>query len=103
MEVNKEYDRIKALFENADEKQLELMDGAILEAAKMRVELNRLNDIKDRTGLLKVNPNNEAQQKELPVAKLLLKARANYLNYMTKLASMLGVDPEEDDDMNEYE
>lgn len=103
MEVNQEYERLRLLFENADEKQLELIDGAIWETARLRVELNDLNRIVNETGLLKVNPNNAAQQKELPVSKLIIKVRANYLNYIAKLSSMLGVDPEDDDDMEEYE
>ena len=43
-------------------------------------------------------------QKELPVSKLIVKARANYLNYIAKLSNMLGVNVDgEDDELSDYE
>ena len=45
MEVQKEYERIKELFAGVDEKQMQLIDGALWEAARLRVELNDLNKI----------------------------------------------------------
>lgn len=104
LEVKKEYDRIKALFQESDENQLKLIDGAIWEAARLRVELDDLNKIIQKTGLIKVHPDNPCMQKELPVSKLLVKVRANYLNYIAKLSNMLGENIEDDeDDLNEYE
>ncbi len=99
MEVEKEYERIKTLFSGCDEHQLDLLDGA-----RLRVELNNLHDIVKETGLIKVNPNNPTMQKELPVSKLIVKARANYLNYVSKLSNILGKNIDEDeDDLNEFE
>ncbi|MEG3040886.1 MAG: zinc-binding protein [Clostridium sp.] len=104
LEIEIEYERIKKLFEGADEKQLELLDGVIIEAARIRVELNDLNKTVKLTGLIKVNPNNLTMQKELPVAKLAIKARANYLNYMSKLSNMLGINIDDDEEeLNEYD
>ena len=62
-EINQEYERIKALFANVDENQLLLVDGAILEAARLRVELNRLHEIVKLSGLIKVDPNNPASKR----------------------------------------
>ena len=40
----------------------------------------------------------------LPVSKLIVKARANYLNYIAKLSNILGKVVEDDDgELNEYE
>ena len=89
--LEKEYERIKELFKEADENQLKLIDGAILEAARIKVELDDLHMIVKETGLIKINPKNKAIQKELPISKMIIKARANYLNYITKLASYLDV------------
>ena len=99
MDTTSEYERIKALFVGVDEKQLALVDGAIWEAARLRVELNRLNEIVKQTGLVKLHPDNPAIQKELPVSRMIVKVRANYLNYVSKLSGVLGrnVDDEEDD------
>lgn len=104
MEVRKEYERIRALFAGVDEKQLELVDGAIWEAARLRVELNDLYNIVKQSGLIKVNPNNPSMQKELPVSKMIVKVRANYLNYIAKLSNLLGKNiDDDDDDLSEYE
>ena len=104
MDVQKEYERIKALFDGADESQLNLIDGAIWEAARIRVELNTLHEIVKESGLIKVHPQNLALQKELPVSKLIVKARANYLNYISKLSNLLGKNiDDEDDDLSDYE
>lgn len=104
MEVQKEYERIKELFAGVDEKQMQLIDGALWEAARLRVELNDLNKIIKETGLLKTKPGDPSMQKELPVSKLVVKVRANYLNYIAKLSNVLGKNiEEEEDDLGDYE
>lgn len=104
MDVQKEYERIKSLFDGADESQLNLIDGALWEAARIRVELNKLHEIVKESGLIKVHPQNPALQKELPVSKLIVKARANYLNYISKLANLLGKNINDDEDeLSDYE
>jgi len=45
-----------------------------------------------------VNPDNPTQQKELPVSRLIVKVRANYLNYIAKLMNALGKSEDPDDD-----
>ena len=37
-------------------------------------------------------------QKELPVSKLIVKTRANYLSYINKLSQILGTVVDEDDE-----
>ena len=104
LEVQSEYQRIKALFEGVDEKQISLVDGAIMEAARLRVELERLNEIVKVTGLVAVNPAKQSQQKELPVSKMITKVRANYLSYISRLSALLGKNVgEEDDDLEEFQ
>lgn len=95
--VKQEYQRIKALFADVDEKQLQLVDGAILEAARLRVELDRLHKIVKQSGLIKVDPNNPTRQKALPVSKELPKVRAGYTNIIFKLARVLGASVDEED------
>lgn len=105
MEVEKEYLRIKTLFNECDDQQLSLLEGTFWECARLRVELNKLHEIVKETGLIKVHPNNPSLQKELPVAKLIVKARANYLNYISKLSNILGknINDDGDDDLDEFE
>lgn len=96
-ELQKEYERIKELFADVDEKQLQLVDGAIIEAARLRIELDRLHEIVKVTGLIKVDPNNPTRQKVLPVSKELPKIRAGYTNIIFKLARILGAGVNEED------
>jgi len=103
MNPKQEYARIKALFDGVDENQLALVDGAIWEAARLRVELDRLNEVVEQTGLVKVHPDHPGMQKELPVSRLIVKVRANYLNYIAKLSGILGKsDINDDDDLDEF-
>lgn len=104
MEVRQEYERIKALFTGIDEKQLDLIDGTIWEAARLRVELDDLYEIIKKSGLIAVSAKNASMQKELPVSKMIIKVRANYLNYIAKLSNILGKNIEDDDnDLSDYE
>lgn len=98
MDIEREYQRIKALFSSVDEKQLELVDGTIREAARLKIELDNLHTVVKETGLIRINPQNPMQQKELPVSRLIVKVRANYLHYIAKLSNILGRDAGEDED-----
>ncbi|BDU81810.1 zinc-binding protein [Clostridium perfringens] len=103
--IETEYKRLISLFEGLDEEQLILIDGAILEAARMKIELDELAAIVNSSGgLVKVNPENVRQQKELSSSKLITKLRPNYLSYIDKLFKLLGKDTDdEDDEMSDYE
>lgn len=102
--IQKEYERIKNLFEGVDESQLQLVDGLIVEAARCKVELDDLHQVVKETGLMQVHPNNPNLQKELTVSKMIVKVRANYLSYITKLSQLLGTTVEDDDeDLAGYE
>lgn len=104
LEVKEEYQRIRDLFDDCDEKQLELLDGTFWEAARIRKELNDLHKIVEVSGLVKINPKNPSMQKELPVSKQIVRLRANYLNYMAKLSNILGKNvTDEDDDLEDFE
>ncbi|WP_338658786.1 hypothetical protein [Paraclostridium sordellii] len=104
MKIEEEYKRIKALFDGVDEKVLSLIDGAILESARMKVELDDMHEIVIESNLIKVNKENPLLQKELPISKLLTKQRANYINYISKLTNVLGkTEEEEDEELGDYE
>lgn len=103
-DFRQEYERIRALFANVDENQLALVDGAIVEAARLRVELDRLNEIVKVSGLIKVDPNNPTRQKSLPVSRELPKVRAGYTNIIFKLARVFGAGINEEDlGLDDYE
>ncbi|MDM0517632.1 zinc-binding protein [Clostridium perfringens] len=98
MKIQKEYERLKNLFDGIDENNLSLLDGSLMECARLKVELDDLHEIVKETGLIKFNPNNLTQQKELPVSKLITKVRANYLSYVSKLSGILGKNILDDDE-----
>lgn len=102
--VQREYERIKALFVGADEVRLELADGLLWEAAKIRIQLDNLNDIAERSGLVKIDLDNPTRQKELPVSRSLTKTRANYVSYIQRIKSLLDAETDDDDEgLGEYE
>ncbi|GIM32957.1 zinc-binding protein [Paraclostridium bifermentans] len=104
MKIEEEYQRIKGLFDGVDDKVLSLIDGAILESARIKVELDDMHEIVIKSNLIKVNKENPLLQKELPISKLLTKQRANYINYISKLAGVLGkTEEEEDEELADYE
>lgn len=104
MKIEEEYQRIKGLFDGVDDKVLSLIDGAILESARIKVELDDMHEIVIKSNLIKVNKENPLLQKELPISKLLTKQRANYINYISKLAGVLGkIEEEEDEELGDYE
>ncbi len=105
MKILKEYERLKGLFEGIDENQISLVDGTLWEAARLKIELDELHEVIKETGLIKYNPKNPIQQKELPVSKLIVKVRANYLNYIAKLSALLGknINDEDEDELSDYE
>ncbi|BAL83531.1 putative phage protein [Selenomonas ruminantium subsp. lactilytica TAM6421] len=102
--IQKEYERLKALFEKADDVQMALADGLLQEAATIKVQMDMLNEVASRTGLVKIDAKNPARQKELPVSKVLAKQRANYVAYIQRIRSLLDVEDNEDDDgLADYE
>lgn len=104
LEIKEEYERLRALFGETDEKQLQLLEGTFWECARLRIELDELGKIVKKTGLIKVHPTDPSKQKELPVSKMIVKVRANYLNYISKLSNILGTNIDEDDlDLEDYE
>ena len=103
-EVQKEYKRLRGLFEDADEKQKAAYDGAFWEAARLKVELERLHAIADKSGLVKVDPKNPERQKPLPIAQMIVRISSNYLAYTSRIAHALGKSvPDDEDDSFEEE
>lgn len=105
MTVEEEYKRLHDIYASiADEKLMQIVDGALIEAARIRVELESLQKLAKASGLVCYDPNNPANQKALPVVKTLVQVRASYINYISKLARVLGKpdDDEMDEALDEY-
>lgn len=103
-EVQKEYKRLRALFDDADEKQKAAYDGAFWEAARLRCEIEKLHEVASKTGLVKVDPENPSRQKPLPIAQMIVRISSNYLAYTSRIAHALGKSvPDDEDDSFEEE
>ena len=104
LSVVQEHDRIKALFGDVDEKQVELADGAIWEAARIRHQLDEINERVKVCGLIKFHPDDPTRQKTLPVSRELPKLRAGYANIIFKLIHVFGANVDEDEfGLEDYE
>lgn len=104
LSVVQEHDRIKALFDDVDEKQVELADGAIWEAARIRHQLDEINERVKVCGLIKFHPDDPTRQKALPVSRELPKLRAGYANIIFKLIHVFGANVDEDEfGLEDYE
>lgn len=105
MTVDSEYKRLHDLYADiADERLMAVVDGAILEAARIRCELESLQKLAKISGLVCFDPNNPTNQKALPVVKTLVQVRASYINYVSKLARILGKPDDDslDEELDEY-
>lgn len=101
----KEFNKIKSLFEDLEEKQKEFLDDAITEYVKIKIELQDLYEIEKKSGVIKIHPTDPSKQKELPISKTLAKLRPSYLSYHSYLLKILGnnVLDEDDEDLAEFE
>jgi hypothetical protein len=103
-ELSIEIERLKAKFKNADESKLDALNELVGEAAKIAIDLKRLNEIAAISGLVETSPDNPRKQRVLPVSAELARHRASYVNVMDKLMKHLAVEQDEDDDgLGEYE
>lgn len=98
-QVNAEYERLKKIYGKKDPDRAEEQDGLLVEAARVRTELNRAAEVIELCGgRVRYNPANPMQQKIIPAVKDLEKIRACYTNIMFKLDKMFGGTDDEDED-----
>jgi len=104
--IQEEHERLVGLYkeQGAEENRLLAYDSLILECARAKCQLDDLNIIAEKTGLVKVHPDYPDLQRSLPVATELTKVRASLTNMLTKLDKMLCTSiSEEWDDLEEFE
>lgn len=104
--VKEEHDKLASLYkeQGADDLKLKIYDNLIVECARAKVQLDELNEIAEKTGLVKVHPEFSDMQKPLPVATEISKVRASITNIMFKLDRILCVNMEEEwDDLGDFE
>ena len=66
--IQKEYQKLRKIFEKASNEALELADGLLKETAYLKVELDYMRKILNETGMIKIHPQDVSKQKALPIA-----------------------------------
>ena len=98
--IQAEYERLKALFEGAPEKQLQLADKELQRAAFLAVTLDILEDDISKNGYTEEYQNgaNQRGRKKTPAADLHVSFTKNYVTIMKQLhATLLDEEPDLDD------
>lgn len=93
------------IFENVEDDKKKLVEGLMQEDAFLYAENHGLRALMTEHGMLKVNPNNTAQQKETIAAKQYLKNINSYAVVIKTLNSILdkNMKDEDDEDMSAFE
>lgn len=100
----KELNKLNEIFSDVEESDKKLVEGLIQDAAFLYAENYELKQILEKTGMIKINPDNLSQQKPLPIAKEYRQNLNSYSIVIKSLSSVLQkkID-DEDDDMDDYE
>lgn len=100
----KEEDRLTALFADVDPNKRELVSGLIKEAAFLYAEDEMLRGQLSETGTVRFHPQNPQLQKSVAGARQYLSNVNTYAAVIGRLSRVMdSQQPEEDDDMSEYE
>lgn len=103
--VNQEKAKLFEIFTAIDEKQKKLAEGLIDEAAFLFGENYELREVLEKTGTIRINPDNIFQQKQTPAAAQYLKNLNAYTVVIKALNSILSKNSTDDDDedLSEFE
>lgn len=103
-EIANEIIRLKSQFPNADENNLQALEGLIEQAAYLRIYLKKLNQQAMISGLIEIHPENAKLQRTLPISNEITRHSATLTSIMDKLMKHLAVDSDDwDDGLDEYE
>ena len=103
-EYLKEGERLSGLFAGSDDKARQLASGLIQDAAYLYAENKILRAILSETGMVRINPNSPQQQRPVESAKQYRSNCDTYSSIIGRLYRLLDTkQPEEDDDMGDYE
>lgn len=97
-EIQKEIERLKEKFQNADDYKIEALQALLYQAAFETVMLRKLDERAMESGYVKFHPNNPAMQKTLPISNEISKHSAALTNIMDKLMKHLATETDDEDD-----
>ena len=101
--IQQEIDRLEKFFTNADESKREVLRGAIVENARIKIELDEIHGAMKLTGPILVNKNNPSIQRETVASKIIARVRASYDNSFRLLCKeLIGEAEETEEDLEQY-
>lgn len=98
-EVKKEIKRLKAIFKDIDGNNKALVDGLIIQAARLRISLNLIWEdisVNGDTEEFTQSPNTPSYERERPVARLFNNRDKNYQSIIKILTEKLPVEKAND-------
>lgn len=101
---SRELEKLTEIFTEVEESKRKMVDGLIQEAAFLYAEDCELRNMLKISGMIRINPNNSSQQKQVPAAAQYLKNLNSYAVVIKTLNGVLMKNiVEEDDGMEEFE
>ena len=85
----KEFERLKQIFSELEQNELELIQGLLEETAYQKVTLCEMREIMSETGMLLIHPKDNTKQKALPIANEYRRTANIYALNIKQLYSLL--------------
>jgi len=99
--TQEEYQRLKTLFKDVDDNKTQLVDGLLLKAAFLKVQLDEFEDIIRKSGAIQFS--NKGNARETPVYQTFLKTLSVYQGIIKTLGIVMGKNAiSEDDEFDEF-
>ena len=99
--IQKEYERLSALFKDVDEAKTKLIDGLLHKAAFLKVQLDELQEEVIANGAVEYSSKGNSRQ--TPCYKTFLASLGVYQNVIKTLNSIMGKNAiDEDDEFDEF-
>ena len=96
-----EYERLKALFKDVDETKTQLIDGLLLKAAFLKIQLDDFEETIKKSGAIQFS--NKGNARETPVYQTFLKTLSVYQGIIKTLGIVMGKNAiSEDDEFDEF-
>jgi len=100
-----EYEKLSELFKDVEPAIAQLCEGLIQDASFLFAENHVLKQVLEKTGMVKIHPDNPSLQKPVEAAKQYLKNVNSYSVIIKTLNAILSKSAleEDDDDLGEFE
>ncbi len=88
-EIQKEFEKLKQIFSELEQKELDFISGLLEETAYQKVTLCEMREIMSETGMLLIHPKDSTKQKALPIANEYRRTANIYALNIKQLYSLL--------------